>query len=187
MKPATEMRSGMVIHLEGDLFRVIEADYHAGGGKMHGAVHAKMRNLRTANVTERRFRQDERFEEVSLERQTMEFLYEDADHCTFMHPETYEQVSLPQQSLGPFLRFLKPNQPVQVEIFEGAPIEVIYPPTVELRVESTPQPVHSQHDSNVYKSATLENGIEVLVPQFIKTGDLVRVDVETGKYVERVK
>jgi elongation factor P len=181
------MRSAMVIRLEGDLYRVIEADYHAGGGKMHGVVHAKLRNLRTANVTDRRFRQVERFEEVSLERQKMDFLYEDGELCTFMHPDTYEQVSLPKESLGPFLRFLKPNQSVQLEIFEGNPVEVVYPNAVELRVESAPEPIRTHDDSNVFKSATLENGIEVLVPQFVKTGDVVRVEVETGKYVGRAK
>jgi elongation factor P len=187
MKPANEMRSGMVLRLEEDLYRVIEADYHAGVGKMHGVVHAKLRNLRTGNVAERRFRQDERFEEASLERQTMEFLFEDADQCTFMHPDTYEQVSLPKQNLGPFLTFLRPNQSLQVEFFEGSPVEVIYPTLVEVRVETTPDPVHGQQDSNVFKKATLENGLEVLVPQFIKSGDLVKVDVESQKYMGRVK
>lgn len=187
MKPATEMRSGMVIRLEGDLHRVIHAEYHAGGGKMPGVVHSKLRNLRTSNLTERRFRPEERFEDVSLERQTMEFLYEDAESCTFMSPVTYEQVALPKRSLGPFLRFLKANQTLQVEFLEGNPIEVLYPSTVDLKVESTPEPVHTQHDSNVYKSARLENGMEVLVPQFIKAGDLVKIEVETGKYIERVK
>jgi elongation factor P len=154
---------------------------------MHGAVRAKLRNLRTAHVTERRFRQDERFEEVSLERQKMEFLYEDGELCTFMHPETYEQMSLSKESLGPFLPFLTPNQTVQVEIFEGNPVEVVYPPAVELRVESTPDPIRTHDDSNVFKIATLENGVEVLVPQFVKTGDVVRVEVETGKYAGRAK
>ena len=187
MKPANEMRSAMVIRMEGELYRVIEADYHAGGGKMHGAVRAKLSNLRTGHVTERRFRQDERFEEVSLERQKMEFLYEDGDLCTFMHPETYEQLSLPKESLGAFLRFLMPNQTVQVELFEGNPVEVIYPHAVELRVESTPEPIRTHDDSNVFKPATLENGVEILVPQFVKTGEVVRVDVETGKYAGRAK
>lgn len=187
MKPATEMRGGMVIRLERGLHRVIQADYHVGGGKMPGVVHAKLRNVRTSSFTERRFRPDERFEEVSLVRQMMEFLYADADQCTFMNPLTYEQVSLARESLGPFFRFLKPNQLLQVEFLDGMPIEVVYPPTVDLKVEATPEPVHTQHDSNVFKSARLENGMEVLVPQFIKPGDLVRIEVGSGKYLERVK
>jgi elongation factor P len=177
----------MVVRLEEDLYRIIEADYHLGGGKMHGVVHTKLKNMRSAHVIERRFRQDERFEEVSLDRQNMEYLYEDGDHCTFMHPETYEQVSLPKQNLGPFLRFLQPNLSVHIDFLEGSPVDVIYPPTVEVRVETAPDPVHTQQDSNVYKSATLENGMETLVPQFIKSGDLIKVDVESAKYVGRAK
>jgi elongation factor P len=187
MKPATDLRSGMVIRLDGDLHREIHAEYHIGGGKMPGSVHAKLRNLRTSNLTERRLRPEERLEDVSLDRQTMEFLYQDADSCTFMSPLTYEQVSLPKESLGPFVRFLKSNQALQVEFLDGSPVEVVYPPSVELEVESTSDPVHAQHDSNVFKSARLENGMEALVPQFIKTGDRVKIDVESGKYLERVK
>jgi elongation factor P len=186
MKPATEMRSGMVVRLERDLYRVIAAEYHAGGGKMHGAVHAKLRRLHTEHVTERRFRQDERFEEVELERQNLEFLYEEGDSCVFMHPQTYEQVSLAKENLGAFLRFLQPNQSVQVEFLEGSPVEVICPSSVEVKIETTPEPLHMDN-SSVYKDATLENGLEVQVPQFIKSGDTIRIEVETGKYLERVR
>jgi elongation factor P len=150
MKPASDLRAGTVIRLEGDLYKIIQADYHAGGGKMHGVLHAKLRNLQTANVVERRFRQDERIEEVELERQSMEFLYDDADNCTFMHPESYEQVTVPKETLGPFIRYLTEGQKVQVELFEGSPIHVMYPQTVELRVETTPESIQTQHDSNVH-------------------------------------
>jgi elongation factor P len=176
----------MVIRLDGELHRVINAEYHAGGGKMHGAMHAKLRGVRSDRVTERRFRQDERFEEVELEYQTMEFLYEDGDFCVFMHPETYEQVNLPKESLGSFLPYLEPNQSMKVELLDGEPLQVDYPATVELLVESTPEPLHMD-DSSVPKDATLSNGMEVQVPQFVKEGDTVRIDVETGKCLERVR
>jgi elongation factor P len=176
----------MVIRLDGKLYRVVHAEYHAGGGKMHGAMHAKLRSVQSDHVSERRFRQEERFEEVELEHETMEFLYEEGDFCVFMHPETYEQVNLPKQSLGPFLPYLEPNQSVKVELLDGSPLQVSYPPTVELRVESTPEPLHMD-DSSVPKDATLSNGMEVQVPQFVKEGDTVRIDVETGKFVDRVR
>lgn len=187
MLPATDLRAGMVIREGGELYRVVAAEYHAGGGKMQGVVHAKLRNLRTANFTERRYRPDDRVEEVLVERRPMEFLYENGESCTFMDPETFEQVSVPNRSLGSFLKFLTPNQRLDVAFLDAEPVEVIYPPTVVLRVESTAEPIRGQQDSNVYKSATLENGLEVLVPQFIKPGDLVRVEVETGRYTERVR
>ena len=186
MKPASEMRSGMVVRLDDELFRVIHAEYHAGGGKMHGAVHARLRNVRTGGVTERRFRHDERFEDVDLERQTMEYLYEDGDLCVFMHPETYEQFELPKDSLGPYLPFLQPNDQVQVELFEGSPVVVTWPESADVQVDVTAEPLHIQ-DSNVLKPATLDNGMEVQVPQFIKSGDTVRIEVETHKYLARVR
>lgn len=185
MKPAADMRTGMVIRLDTELYRVIHADYQAGGGKMHGVTHAKLRSIRTGGVTERRFRQDERFEEIELDRQMMEFLYFEGDFCVFMHPETYEQVNLSKESLGGFAPYLQPNQTLQVDFFEGEAVDIQCPASVELRVESTPEALHIQN-SSVLKEATLENGMEVQVPQFIKPGDLVRIDVETGKYHERV-
>ncbi len=153
---------------------------------MHGAVHAKLKSLTSGGLTERRFRPEERFEELELERQTMEYLYDDGDQCILMHPETYEQVALPKASLGPFARYVQPNQQLQVEFLEGAPIEVSYPPSADLEVRSTPEPIHVE-DSSLLKDAVLENGLEVQVPQFIKEGDIVRIEVETGKYLERVR
>ena len=153
---------------------------------MHGAVHAKLSNLETSSVTERRFRQDQRFEELELERQTMEFLYEDGEQSVFMHPDTYEQVYLPSESLGAFQAFIQPNQSVQVELLEGTPLKVSCPSTVDVRVETTPEPIHSD-DSSLLKDATLENGMEVQVPQFIKSGDTIRIEVESHKYVDRVR
>ncbi len=186
MKTASEMRSGMVVRLDGELYRVTHAEYHAGGGQMHGAVHAKLRNVATGGATERRFRHDERFEDVDLGRQTMEFLYRDADTCVFMHPDTYEQMELPGESLGPFLPFLQPNDSVQVAMFEGSAVEVIYPDSVEVRVETTAEPLHIQ-DSSVLQEAILEGGIEVHVPQFVKSGDAIRIEVESHKYLSRVR
>jgi elongation factor P len=153
---------------------------------MHGATQAKLRGMQSDRVTERRFRQDEKFEEVELEYQNMEFLYEDGDFCVFMHPETFEQVNLPKESLGSFLPYLEPNQTMKVELLDGEPLLVNSPNTVDLRVESTPEPLHMD-DSSVPKEATLANGMEVQVPQFVKEGDTVRIDVETGRFVERVR
>ena len=176
----------MVIRLDGDVYRVLHAEYHAGGGKMHGAVHAKLANLETSSSTERRFRQDERFEELELERQLMEFLYEDGEQVVFMHPDTYEQIYLASASLGAYRPFIQPNESVQVEFLEGRPLKVSCPSTVDVRVETTPEPIHSD-DSHVLKEATLENGMEVHVPQFIKPGDTIRIEVESHKYLDRVR
>ena len=186
MKPASDIRSGMAIRLEGVPYRVLHAEYHAGGGKMHGAVHAKLEKLDSGHLTERRFRPEERFEELELERQAMEYLYDDGEQCILMHPETYEQVGVPKTALGCFARYLQANQQIEVEFLEGEPIDVRHPASVELGVRSTPAPIHLEN-SSVLKDAVLENGVEVHVPQFIKEGDIVRIDVETGKYLERIR
>ncbi|MBY4677501.1 elongation factor P [Marinobacterium arenosum] len=186
MKPAAEMRTGMFIRLDNELYRVALADYQAGGGKMHGVTHAKLRNVRTGNVTERRFRDNEKFEEIEIERRDMEYLYLDGDQCVFMNPETFEQVSLAQERLGAYLPFLQPNQSLQMNFFDGEALEVSYPDSVILRVESTPEPLHIQN-SSVLKEATLENGLEIQVPQFIQPGDQVKIDVESHKYQERIR
>jgi elongation factor P len=187
MKPATEMRAGMVVRLSGEFFRVLEAEYHAGGGKMHGNVHARLRRLDSSHFTERRFRPDERFEEIPLEKRPLQFLYADAEECTFMDPESFEQVTIPKADIGPYQQFLAPDQSLQVEFLEGEAVNVIAPTDVTLRVDSAPEPLHGHDDSNVFKTAMLENGMAVQVPQFIKAGDLVKISVETGKYLERAK
>ncbi|MFQ5526965.1 MAG: elongation factor P [Thermoanaerobaculia bacterium] len=186
MKPASDIRSGMAIRVQGSAYRVLHAEYHAGGGKMHGTVHAKLEKLESGHLTERRFRPEERFEELELERQAMEYLYDDGDQCVVMHPETYEQIGIPRTSFGSFARYLQPNREVEVEFLEGEPFQVRPPATIELEVRSTPAPIHLEN-SSVPKEAILDNGVEAHVPQFIKEGDVVRIEVETGKYLERVR
>lgn len=183
---ASQLRGGMAVRVEGELYKVLEADYHAGGGKMGGVAHTKLRNMRTGTLWERRFRADEKLEDLSLERQTMQFLYSDADHCYFMNPNTFEQVEVSRQVIGPAEKFLQPEMKVPVEFFEGQAVSIQFPDIVEQRIAATAPPAHSQQDST-WKSARLENSMEIKVPQFIETGEVVRVEVETGKYVERAK
>ncbi len=187
MISATELRPGMAIVVEGQIYKVISADYHAGGGKMPGVTHAKLRNLASGAVWERRFRPDEHVEEVTLQRQTMQFLYADSDLSYFMNPETFEQLEISNERLGAVARYLKPEMRVPVEFSEGQPVGVVFPSIVEVRVESTAPPAHGQSADNVWKEATLENGLQIQVPQFIAPGELIRVEVETTTYIERAK
>lgn len=182
----SQLRPGTALRVEGELYKVLAADYHAGGGKMGGVVHTKLRNMRTGTLWERRFRADERLEDLVLERQIMQFLYSDADHCYFMNPESFEQVEVPRQVIGPAEKFLQPEMRVPVEFFESQAVSIQFPDIVEQRIAATAPPIHSQQD-NTWKTATLENGMELMVPQFIETGEVVRVEVETAKYVERAR
>jgi len=186
MVVAADLKAGMVVRIDADLYRVVSAEYHAGGGKMSGATHAKLRNLQTGPLLERRFRPDERLQDVDLDRVMMQYLYQDGDEYYFMDTKSFEQVSLPERMIGPAVKFLLPEMLLPVELFEGKPVSVIFPEFIDLKVRMTAQPIHTQQDSTM-KPATLENGIEVLVPQFIKPGETVRIEAETGRYLERVR
>jgi elongation factor P len=183
---ASQLRPGMVLKIGDDLLKVIESDYHLGQGKMPGSVHTKVRHVHKGTFKELRFRPEDRLEDVTLEKQDMEFLYSDADSAVFMNPTTYDQISIPLEAIGAAEKYLKPEMKVPVEFFEGEPVSIVFPSIVEVKVTTTAQPVHQQQD-NTYKYATLENGLEVLVPQFIRPGETVRIEVATGKYVDRVR
>ncbi len=103
-----------------------------------------------------------------------------------MHPESFEQFTIPAATIGEHARFLKEGMELQVEFVDGVPISVLFPDMLEVRIAATTPPVHAQQDNN-WKSATLENGVEVMVPQFIKIGDMIRVDMHNLKYMDRAK
>jgi len=183
---ASQIRNGMVLKVGPDLFKVLESSFHVGQGKMPGSVHSKLRHVLKGTFKELRFRPEERLEDTQLEKQEMEFLYSDADSATFMNPKTFDQVSIPLEAIGAATKFLQPEMKVPVEFYEGQPVSIVFPEIVEVKVQTTAQPVHQQQD-NTYKPATLQNGLELMVPQFIKSGETVRVDVASGKYVDRVR
>ena len=176
----------MAIRYQGVMYKVVAAEYHPGQGKMGGVAHARLKNIDTGTFWEHRFRSDERLEEVPLEKQQMDFLYSDADDCVFMNPDTFEPVSVPRKVIGPAEKFLRPEMRVPVEFFDGRPVSVGFPDIVEVRVAETAQPLHTQQDST-WKEAKLDNGMDILVPHFIRPGEMIRVDVETGKYAERAR
>ncbi len=183
---ASQLRPGTVLKISGDLLKVVESTYHLGQGKMPGSVHAKLVSIHKGVFKELRFRPEERLEDVQLESREMEFLYSDEDSATFMDPKSFEQISIPLESLGASDKFLKAEMMMPGEFYEGQPVSVVFPQSVELKVETTAQSVHQQQD-NTFKPATLENGMEVMVPQFVKPGERVRIEVATGKYLDRVR
>ncbi len=183
---ASQLRSGTVLRIGDDLLKVIEATHHVGQGKMPGSVHAKLQHVLKGSFKELRFRPEEKLEDTVLEKREMEFLYSDADSATFMDPNTYDQISIPLESIGAAQKFLKPEMMIPVEFYEGNPVSIVFPDIVEMKIDTTADPIHQQQD-NTYKYATLENGLEVMVPQFIKPGEVVRIEVASGKYVDRVR
>ena len=187
MLPASDLRHGMAIRLEGEPYKVMAADYHGGGGKMGGVTHAKLRNLRTGTTREQRFRGEEPVELLEVERRTMQFLYAEGEAICFMSPETFDQINIEKTLLGHGAAYLSEGMALPVEFLDGQPVGVAFPEYIEVRVDETAPPAHALGDSNVWKEARLENGVTVLVPPFVATGERIRVDVEAGKYVGRAR
>jgi elongation factor P len=145
-----------------------------------------LRNLGTGALWEHSFRSELKLDDLPVEKQSMAFLYADADACYFMNPANYEQVAVPAALVGTQARFLQPEMRLAVEFVEGVPVSVLFPDIIEARIAETAPPVHAQQDST-WKEARLENDVEIMVPQFIKTGDVIRLDVQNLKYVDRAK
>ncbi len=183
---ASQLRSGMAIRLEGQIYKVLEVEVKAGGGKLSGVVKTKLRSMSSGRIGEPHFRPEERLQELQVSRQNMEFLYSDAQNCVFMNPDNFEQVEITRAVLGPGERFLQPSMQVPVEFFEGQAISAVFPAIAEVRVAETAPPVHSGQD-NTWKEARLENGLPIRVPLFVAPGELIRVDTESGRYIERVR
>ena len=187
MVTASQLRVGMAIKFEGQRYKVVAAEYHGGQGKMGGATHTRLQNLDTRTFWEHSFRSELKLEEVALERQALEFLYASGDQCCFMNPETYEQTEVARDSVGePQAGLLEAGMRISVEFLEGRPVSVLFPEVLEVKIVDTAPPIHQQQDSN-YKPAKLANEIEVMVPQFVKTGDAIRLDVPNMKYMDRAK
>ena len=187
MLTASELRPGVALRLEGALYKVTAAEYHMGGGKMGGVTHAKLLNLETGTTREWRFHASETIAEIVPEHQTMQFLYADDSTGYFMHPQTFEQTGIEKPRLGAAVRFLHEGMNVSVEFFEGRPTSIVFPPIVEARVADTAPPTHAQGERNVWKEARLDNGVPVMVPPFIAPGEMIRIEVESGRYLERAK
>ncbi len=184
MISSTQMRPGMVIKFNNDLFSVFSV-FHRTPGNLRGFVQAKMRNLRSGNMIEHRFSSEDRVERAELEEHNMEFLYDDGESYHFMNTETYEQTHLTKELLGDAVQYLVPQLNVKVEFYEGKAISVELPATVDLTVVDTEPGMKGASVSNVTKAAKLETGLVVQVPPFIEIGEKVRVGTAEGDYQER--
>lgn len=185
MIPATQLKVGMVIRHQQKLVRIAELN-HVTPGKGRGMVQAKMRDVKTGVSAIYRFRSDERADNVFLEQLNMEYLYRDGDGYCFMNLDNYEQLTIPAAALGDASRFLQENMQVQVEFFEHAVIGIELPLAVELEITETSPPMRGATASGSLKPATLANGMSVRVPEYMQTGDRVRIDTRDGSFIERV-
>ena len=184
--PATQIRRGMVIVFEGEPCRVVEFRHHTPGN-LRAMIQTKLRSIRTGSSFEHRFRSADTIERASLEQHEMEYLYSDGSHHHFMNTETFEQIALSDDDLGDAAPWLTPGLKIKVEFYEGTPIGIDLPPSLELTVTQTEPSLKDATVSNVNKPATLENGVTIQVPPFVNEGDRIRVDPGEGRYIERAK
>jgi elongation factor P len=184
--PATQIRRGMVIVFEGQPCKVLEFRHHTPGN-LRAMIQTKLRNIRTGASFEHRFRSADTVDRASLEQHEMEYLYSDGSHHHFMNTENYEQTALSEDELGDASQWLTPGMKIQAEFYDGSPIGIDLPPSMEFIVTSTEPTLKSATVSNVNKPATLENGVTITVPPFINEGDRIRVDPTEGRYIERAK
>jgi elongation factor P len=184
MISATQIRRGMVLKLDNELYTVMTVQ-HITPGNWRGMVQSKLRNLRSGKQTERRFRSEESVDRISLDTHDLEYLYNEGTDYHFMNMENYEQIMLGTDILGDSIYYLIPNIQVQAQFHEGTPISVELPTTVDLVVVETEPSVRSATATNVTKAAKVETGLIVQVPQFVNQGEKIRVDTTEGKYLQR--
>jgi len=183
---ATQIRKGMMIKLEGNLYKVLEAT-HITPGRWRAMIQTKLRNIKDQSLLDYRFRSEDRVEQAFLEEVEMEFLYRSGEDAIFMNLENYEQIRLSPETIGASVNYLGPNIVMTIELHEGKPVGVQPPLVAELKVVKTEPYLKGATQSASNKPATLETGLVITVPQFIKEGDVVRVDTREDKYVERAK
>jgi len=181
---ATQLRPGMVVKFNNDLFSVFKME-HRTPGNLRGFVQVKMRNFKSGTMIEHRFSSEDKVEKASLDEQEMEYLYDDGEYYYFMNTETFEQMHLVKDLLGDATDYLTPNLKVLVEFYEGKPISVELPATVDLTVKETEPGIKGASVSNVTKAAKMETGLVVQVPPFINEGEKIRVSTSDASYQAR--
>jgi elongation factor P len=174
----------MIIRHNNELFTIHKAE-HRTPGNLRAFVQARMRNLRTGSLSDHRFRSEDTVERAQIDEVEMQFLYSDGDSYYFMNTANYEQIALHKETVGDRASYLVPEVMLKVEFFEGRPVDIQLPATVDLKVVGTEPGIKGGSATNVTKPAKLETGLVVQVPPFIGEGETIRVDTAEGKYIER--
>jgi len=175
----------MLIKMDAGLYRVIDL-YHITPGNKRGHVQCKLRDIRSNRLIDHKFRSEDDVERAVLDEVEMQFLYRDSDVFYFMDTATYEQVHITQETLGDQALYLLPESLIHVDLFEGQPVGIELPLTVDLKVVDAVPGIKGATAAAQVKPATLETGLVVSVPAFVNTGDVIRVNTETGEYLSRV-
>lgn len=184
MPAANDIRKGMAINYNGDIAVVLDTQ-HRTPGNLRAFVQMSIRSIRTGKTADVRFSSTEKVDVVPMVTRKMEFSYKDGDDFVFSDPETYETVTVPPEMVGDAKNYLTENSTVTVTFVEEKVASIDLPSSVVLTVTDAPEGIRGDSANNVQKAITLETGITVQAPLFIKTGEKIKIDTRTGKYMER--
>ncbi len=185
MIDVNELRKGVTFELDNHIFKVLEYSHHKPGrGK--ATIRVKARNLRTGATIDKTFNSSDRVQDIRLDFHNVQYLYSDGEFYHFMDLETYEQPALPGDSLGNAPSYLKEGLELKLTFYEGEPLDIDLPTTIELEVTEALPSVRGDTATGVTKRVTVETGLEVDCPAFVEVGNIIRVDTRTGTYVTRV-
>lgn len=186
MGTTSDLKPGAVIKFNNELCTVLESE-HRTPGNLRAFYQVKMRSMKSGKLLENRFRSGETIEFIRVEKNNYQFLYRDGDHFIFMDYNTYDQFPVDAEIVGKLADYMKEGQEAILSITDGIVLSVELPTTVTLRITQTEPGFKGDTATNVTKPATVETGATVGVPLFINEGDLIKIDPNTGSYLERVK
>ena len=185
MATSNDLKNGMVLNIEGQLWAVTEFQ-HVKPGKGAAFVRSKLKNVLTGKVVEKTFNAGVKVEVATVDKRDMTYLYNDGEGYVFMDKDTYDQVTLPETVVGDAVNYMLENQEATVAMHEGNPIYVELPASVVLEVTYTEPGLQGDRSSGGTKPATVETGLQIQVPLFLENNTKVRVDTRTGDYLGRV-
>lgn len=185
MTGVQELRKGNTFIEDNELWRVLDYQ-HIKTGRGNATIRVKVRNLRTGSTVEKTYPSGGRIQDIRLDHATVQYLYHDGDLYFFMNTETYEQPALTAKMLGEAVNFLTDGMQIELESWEGEPITIDLPTTVDLEVVQTDPGYAGDTATNATKPAIVSTGYQVQVPLFVTTGDKVRIDTRSGEYLTRV-
>jgi elongation factor P len=183
---ASDLRPGMATTLDGQLYVCVEAT-HVTPGNLRAFVQAKLRRMSDRVIIEKRLRSTNELEQAFLDRREMEYLYSDNTGHVLMDNQTYDQITVSDELIGQFIKFIRPNTPLTALMHEESVVSIELPKVVELTVTETAPVPKGATVTNQPKEAVLETGLRTRVPPFIEVGEVVRISTEDGSYVSRAK
>jgi elongation factor P len=180
-----DFRKGLIIEWQGQPCEIMWFQNHKMAAE-EAVMRVKIRNLYTGSIVERTFKNGERFKDIQATKRKNQFLYSDGDTYHFMDMQTFEQIGYPKEKLGDSAQYLTENMEVEALYLDDKFLSIALPSSVELKVTSTVPGIKGDSVSNMMKPATLETGVDIQVPLFVKEGDTIRVDTRTGEYLARL-